>query len=87
MFRTGNTLEAGLWLVIGFVFAVVAWRRVGRERSSCYAASITFVLFGLSDIVEISTGAWWRPWWLLVWKGLCVVSLVMLYIHHRNRRK
>ena len=51
-------------------------------------AAVTFCAFGVSDIVEVETGAWWRPWWLLVWKGLCiVVLLVLLWQHYRAGKR
>jgi hypothetical protein len=34
------------------------------------------VPFGLSDLVESQTGAWWTPWWLFAWKALCVLGLL-----------
>jgi len=34
-----------------------------------------FLLFSGSDAMTITTGAWWRPWWLFVWKATCVVTL------------
>ncbi|MHC4132622.1 MAG: hypothetical protein ACYSSP_06740 [Planctomycetota bacterium] len=42
------------------------------------AASILLIAFGCSDFVEIRTGAWWRPWWLLVWKGGCLTGFAIL---------
>lgn len=30
--------------------------------------------FGVSDIIELQTGAWWRPWWLLLLKAACLLS-------------
>ena len=46
------------------------WRRLG------VIAAVTLVVFGLSDAVELYTKAWWRPWWLLVWKAACINILV-----------
>jgi hypothetical protein len=37
------------------------------------------VAFGFSDVVEIQTGAWWRPWWLLVWKGACLLAMLGMW--------
>ena len=62
MFETANYIEAALWAVIGLVFLVVSMRRGGRRRVTALAA-VTFLLFGGSDVVEVQTGAWWRPWW------------------------
>jgi len=98
MFETVNFIEAMLWCAIGLTFAGF-WCAVGLGlcrigvkrrtyvRTSSLIAAITFILFGLSDIVEIQTGAWWRPWWLLVWKGCCVVTLLVLLIQYHRRRQ
>ena len=89
-FDTANYLEAALWGVIALVFAAYAARRRGRARRRCAVAAVTFLLFGLSDVVEVEKGAWWRPWWLLAWKGICVLSMILLLVAHalskrRNR--
>ena len=86
-FRTGNYLEAALWITVAGVFAVLAARRQGTVRRRCALATVTFFLFGLSDIVEVRTGAWWRPWWLLAWKATCVLAMLwLLWRHMRDRR-
>jgi hypothetical protein len=46
-----------------------------------------FVLFGSSDVVEAQTGAWWRPLWLLAWKGVCLGSLGWCYWRYRQIRQ
>lgn len=84
MFETVNYIEAGSWVVIGVCFIAHAARRRGRSHLSVLAA-LVFILFGVSDLVEVETGAWWRPWWLLLWKSVCVVSLAVLYSLHRQR--
>ncbi len=78
LFRTGNTIEAGLWIAIGLAFLAAATLRRGPARRLCAASAIVFVLFGVSDIVEARTGAWWRPWWLFAWKALCVLAMLVL---------
>lgn len=66
LFRLGNAVEAGLWIAIGVVFAVYGVTRIGQDRTAlrrrCGFAFAVFVAFGLSDVVELHTGAWWRPW-------------------------
>jgi hypothetical protein len=98
MFETFNSIEAALWILIGVAFAVVGfatglgvWHKGDEKgastRKQTWIAAITFIVFGLSDIVEIRTGAWWRPWWLLVWKALCVITLLVLLLMYRHGRK
>jgi hypothetical protein len=78
-FVLSNRIEAALWSLIALVFLTTALR---TQKRDAYAASIAFLAFGISDIVESHTGAWWRPWWLLVWKGLCLLMLLILIIRH-----
>ncbi len=80
IYRNGNYIEAGIWGIFAVGFGRVALKNYGRVRTQRLIAAVIFFLFGLSDIVEIQTGAWWHPWWLLIWKSLCVVSMVGLLI-------
>ncbi len=84
--QTFNYAEAVLWglFAIGFAWRAVQARSV---RGRCLIAAAAFLLFGLSDIVETQTGAWWRPWWLLVWKALCLLVFMVLVIDHLRRRR
>jgi hypothetical protein len=50
-------------------------------------AAIAFAAFGISDVVEVQTGAWRRPWWLLTWEAACVVIFLGLYIDYFRRRR
>jgi hypothetical protein len=96
MFEAANYGEAALWTAIAIGFLISALRQdAGRGASghSCgpswrsWVAALTFALFGLSDVVEAATGAWWRPWWLLAWKAACVVVLVGLYVDYLRRNR
>jgi len=87
LFRVANYVEAVLWIVIGAAFAAVAVFRRGARRSRAVQAAAAFALFGLSDVVEAGTGAWWRPWWLLAWKGACVLVLGALLLGHWRRAR
>ncbi len=71
----GNVLEAGLWFLIGTALAVRAWRSQ-PARLAKWVLPGAFVLFGISDLIEAQTGAWWRPSWLLVLKLSCVMVFV-----------
>jgi hypothetical protein len=83
MFVLSNRVEACLWLGIAASLAVAARR--ATVRRDCVAAAIAFALFGVSDLVEATTGAWWTPWWLLVWKGGCLVAFLCLLARHARR--
>lgn len=84
-FVLANRIEAALWIVMGLGFAVAATRQAGVLRMRCLQAAVTLCAFGVSDLVETQTGAWWKPWWLLVWKGLCILVLVVLSVDHWRR--
>ena len=80
VYKKGNYIEAGIWLIFSGAFAISAIKNSGLIRLHRIVATFTFLLFGLSDIVEVQTGAWWHPWWLFFWKSLCVLSMFCLLI-------
>ena len=73
----GNAFEAVLWFLIATVLFVVGFRS-DTNRNRYWLIAAVLIAFGFSDLVEIRTGAWWQPWWLLTWKGICVVLFVLL---------
>jgi hypothetical protein len=79
-----NYFESALWF--GIALTVFLRRNTPDKRLKKLAmlVSMSFTLFGLSDIVEASTGAWWRPLWLLGVKGLCVLSFVCCWIKYHK---
>ncbi len=70
-----NLGEGVLWLAIATVILVRTIRSPAPRRLG-YGAAVSFALFGLSDSIEIRTGAWYSPWPLLALKAACVVSLL-----------
>ena len=86
LFQLSNYVEAALWLLIALIFAIFAFIKRGPIRVDCTLAVIAFSFFGWSDIIEAGTGAWWRPWWLLVWKGLCLAVIAMLLWRYVRRK-
>ncbi|HEY0980663.1 MULTISPECIES: hypothetical protein [unclassified Schlesneria] len=81
-----NGLEAAFWIPIG---AALFFRSRGPSRNQHLGrvAALWFLLFGISDIFEIFTGAWWRPWPLLLLKGTCVIALIWCGIAYRSRNR
>ena len=74
-----NYVEVGLWPALGAVVLVLALRRGGTARLPGLAAAMTLFAFGASDWFENKTGGeWWHPWWLLLWKAICVLVLLTL---------
>jgi hypothetical protein len=86
IYKQGNYIEAGIWGVFAVGFGIAAFKETAKRRSHRLIAAITFLLFGLSDIVEVQTGAWWHPWWLFLWKIGCGISMVgLLVVYLKNR--
>lgn len=80
--RDGNLIEAAVWAVMALAAFWKASTSPRIFRPTLIALAITLAIFGASDLVEARTGAWWRPWWLLVWKGLCVLTLLALFVKY-----
>jgi len=74
-----NACEAGLWLTFAVVVALRYRRALVGARRVARAMALLFVLFGVSDLIEIETGAWWRPPALLVFKGACLIGLTWCF--------
>jgi hypothetical protein len=70
--KSGNLIEAALWLAVSLVFALKAIRANGRLRLAFLILAVSFVVFGITDLIESETGTWWRPVWLLALKASCV---------------
>jgi hypothetical protein len=87
MFEIANHIEAAFWALIGLAFAVRGALVRDAQRASCFWTAGVFLAFGLSDVVEAWSGAWWRPWWLLVWKGGCLGVMVVLFVGYQRRRR
>lgn len=87
-----NSVEAALWLIIGLLLALGAKKiAVNNSKRDVFVLSVLFVAFGISDVVEVHSGAWWKPWWLLAWKTLNAIGLIYfagkLYIAERASRR
>jgi hypothetical protein len=83
-FALANRIEAALWFLIALILLITHLFVVARYDALIAAGA--FALFGVSDLIEAHTGAWWHPWWLLVWKACCLVVFACLLVRH-NRRK
>lgn len=86
-FVYANYVEAALWLTLaaGTAAAVGLGRISSRRAPVAILAAATLAAFGVSDLVETPTGAWWRPWWLLGWKAACVATFGWCGVIWRRR--
>ena len=69
-----NLIEAMLWFFGGAIFAAKAASAPAKRRC-CVLLACAFVGFAVSDLIEMRTGAWWRPWWLAAGKTACLAVL------------
>jgi hypothetical protein len=74
--RIFNYGEAAFWWIFALVFVVRAVGGEAKWRRDQLILAFAFAGFGLSDRIEVETGAWWRPWWLLVLKAVCLLGIV-----------
>ena len=72
MASVGNLIEAVLWFGFSIGFGVRAWQRKDERRRLFLILSAAFLAFGVSDLIERRTGAWWRPAGLLMFKAGCI---------------
>jgi hypothetical protein len=79
-----NYFEAGLWFTIALIVFLKINNHNPELKKLAIIVSISFAVFSISDVIEASTGAWWRPVWLLVLKALCLLSFIYCWIKYRK---
>jgi hypothetical protein len=80
----GNMIEAVFWILVAAVVYGRSDHKTGTRLGTGEWAAITFFWFGISDLIEVRTGAWYRPLGLLAMKGTCIAVLLILYLRHRR---
>lgn len=76
--KTFNYFEVVVWFLFSLVLLISALKN-GKRSPFFYnqlIASVFFLLFSVSDLIEVYTGAWWRPFWLLLLKSICIIAFV-----------
>ncbi|MDL5050414.1 hypothetical protein QQ054_30900 [Oscillatoria amoena NRMC-F 0135] len=59
-------------------------------RKLAQGTSVFVFLFGVSDLIEVWSRAWWTPWWLFLLKAICVIGMaggVFLAIRRKKAKK
>ena len=84
-----NLAEAGLWFIIA---ALLLQARLSNKTEAKYKKNLLvcgcfFIAFGISDLIEAKTGAWWQPIELFILKAVCVFGFVGCYIKYRRLKK
>lgn len=82
-----NYVEAGVWIVVAALLAANAVGSAGRVLRNLALLSVAFAVFGISDIIEARSGAWWRPLALLIMKSTCLLVIAWgFWMHFKIRR-
>lgn len=83
-----NSVEAAWWWLMAAAVLVSGQRFRGTTPRLRLILTCFLVMFGMSDLIEIQTGAWWRPRGLLILKGTCLTGLVVCaFLVMRRRRR
>lgn len=89
MLKTFNLIEGVVWCLIALVlfhrylfFSVEA-----KYKKLLWQASLVFLLFGISDFIEIKTGSWWNPPSLFALKAACVLAMGWLFKRYLDYTK
>ena len=86
--RWFNYAEVAIWPVMGVVLLAAGFRRTGVVRRDYWLAAAVLVAFGPTDYFEAEHGnEWWHPWWLLLWKAACVITLFTLAVLASRRKR
>ena len=76
-FKTFNFIEGIYWLFLG-IFTLTLSKIIPRKyKKLALFTSLILILFGITDFIEINTGAYWIPRWLLVWNMFCISGLIL----------
>lgn len=82
-----NVFEAGPWGTFASLTAVFGGRAGGMTPKLRTLLSASLIAFGIPDLIECSTGAWWRPPELLVYKRVSLLGILGSYlVMRRNQR-
>jgi hypothetical protein len=77
-----NVAEAIFWVVVAVVVAVSATLSHPAFRRLGFLAAAVFLAFAITDLIEVKTGAWYRPWWLLGYNAACLAAIVGCYVRY-----
>ncbi len=78
-----NLCEGLLWISIALVCIKFRVFIKQKTKNIDYIAAGFLILFGISDFIEMYTGAWWEPLWLLIWKVLNFFILAIIYLRFK----
>lgn len=76
-----------LWFVIAVIVAFNGRVQSPRVRPIAWIAAVAFAGFAVSDLIEVKTGSYWEPKWLLVMKSACVTVLGLCLWRYQLAKK
>lgn len=79
-----NACEGLLWTAIAVGLLIVVCQK-RQNPGLILALAFLFFTFGVSDWVEIGTGGWYKPWWMLAWKAMDLSGLATILLILRRR--
>jgi hypothetical protein len=82
-----NIIELIWWPALGIYVAVRSRGQAPHWRGLGFTTALVLIAFGISDAVELTTGAWWKPWWLLAWKATCIAALLAATVLRRRFKR
>jgi len=78
MIEIFNLCEGIVWICLAvLVYFGPVFEKDGRKHQRLLF-SVFLIFFGISDFIEIKTGGWWKPWWLLIWKAACLAGIAII---------
>ncbi|KKU04866.1 MAG: hypothetical protein UX07_C0025G0007 [Parcubacteria group bacterium GW2011_GWA2_45_30] len=87
-FTTFNLIEGVFWIALGTICATILFTAETRYKKLASASAAVFILFGLSDFVEIAVQDSFLDSlsWLLLWKIAGVVGIIAVIIGYIKLR-
>ena len=82
-----NSVEAAWWFLMAGAVMLSGQRFRGTTPSLRFTLACLLAAFGVSDMIEIRTGAWWRPTGLLLLKATCLTGLLVCALVIMRRLK
>jgi glycerol-3-phosphate acyltransferase PlsY len=81
-----NVIEAGIWFALAGWLLFLALKRQSSLKKTFLVFSATLFVFGISDLIETQTGAWYKPFSLFMLKAVCVLFIAgCLVVLFRSR--
>lgn len=85
-FRTFNFVEGIYWLFLG-IFVITLSKVISyKYKKLALFTFLILILFSFTDFIEIKTGAYWTPWWLLAWNIICIAGLSLSLVWYIRLR-